>query len=235
MANHERERIHGAESLLDSVVLGGTGLVGGLLLDQLANDPEYGSVLALGRRKATTSHKNVRDQLFDFNNRQGYSEQFRGDVLFLALGTTVKVAGSKEAQYLVDHSYQLWAAEAGRKNTVGTCVLVSSFGADLHSPFFYPRMKAELERDICALAFERTIIMRPSFLDGPRKEKRPGESLALRLLRPLPRLSFLDAVLPVQARDVAIAMRRAVRTLPPGTHLWGPPEIVQKDEGADSE
>ena len=96
-------------------------------------------------------------------------------MLFSALGTTIRAAGSREAQYRVDHGYQYRVAEAARRNGVRTLVLVSAAGASPASRIFYSRMKGELERDVEALGFERSALRtKRAALDGIARCKHPG-------------------------------------------------------------
>ena len=66
----------------------------------------------------------------------------RGDFLFSALGTTLKKAGSKDAQRLVDVTYPLNVAKVASQNGVKGYGLVSAVGADAGSMMFYNRIKA---------------------------------------------------------------------------------------------
>jgi uncharacterized protein YbjT (DUF2867 family) len=136
-------------------------------------------------------------------------------VLFSALGTTIRAAGGEEAQRRVDHGYQLADARAARRNGVAAYVLVSSAGASPRSRLFYSRMKGELERDVEALGFERTRLLRPGPLDGDRPERRTGERIALAVLRPLS--PVLPAPLrPIRASVVARAALAAALDPTPG-------------------
>jgi uncharacterized protein YbjT (DUF2867 family) len=183
---------------VNAIVIGATGLVGSALVRQLLADERFASVVALGRRPTGVAHGKLREHVVDFDAPASFRARVRGDVLFSALGTTLRTAGSQGAQYRVDHGYQLRVAEAARANGVGTYVLVSSAGASPRARLFYSRMKGELERDVEALRFPRTRILRPGLLDGEREEHRAGERWALRLLRPL------GPVLPASARPIRV-------------------------------
>jgi uncharacterized protein YbjT (DUF2867 family) len=128
------------------------------------------------------------------------------DVLFSALGTTLKKAGSKEAQYQIDYQYQYDFAKAAAGNHVPVYVLVSSAMASVHSRIFYTRMKGELERDIRLLPFQYIHIMQPGMLEGNRKENRPGEKIGLALLKFINKLGIALQQKPVPASVVAKAM-----------------------------
>jgi uncharacterized protein YbjT (DUF2867 family) len=213
-----------------AVIVGATGLVGSELLRQLLLHERFGSVVTLGRRTTGISHEKLREHVIDFEAPAAWSDLVRGDVLFSALGTTLRVAGSQAAQHRVDHGYQLRVAEAARRNAVETCVLVSSAGASPGARIFYSRMKGELERDVEALAFPRTRILRPGPLDGERREPRPGERLMLRVLRPLAPLLPAKAR-PIPAAVVARAGIRAAREPAPGTLRYEAGELFSLGSG----
>src|SRR5512133_4142657 len=183
-----------------AVVVGATGLVGSELLRLLLADDRFAAVAVLGRRATGVRHPKLAEHVVDFDSPQAWAALVRGDVLFSALGTTIRVAGSQEAQYRVDHGYQLATARAARGNGVPAYVLVSSAGASPRARIFYSRMKGELERDVEALGFERTRILRPGMLDGDRREHRTAERLVLGILRPL------SPVLPASARPIHAAV-----------------------------
>jgi uncharacterized protein YbjT (DUF2867 family) len=199
-----------------AVIAGATGLVGSALLGQLLQHEGFAAVVSLGRRRTGIAHARLREHVVDLDAPEAWRDVVRGDVLFSALGTTLKAAGSQAAQHLVDHTYQYRLAEAARGNGVEAYVLVSSAGASSRSRIFYARMKGELERDVEALRFPRTRILRPGPLDGQRREDRPGERWMLRVLRPLAPL-LPAAVRPIPAEVVARAALRAALDPAPGT------------------
>ncbi len=190
-----------------AVLVGATGLVGGELLRVLLADDRFASVVVLGRRPTGVRHEKLREHLVDFAAPASFGELVTGDVLFSALGTTLRAAGSPAAQYEVDHGHQLRVAQAARRNGVPVYVLVSAAGSSPRSRIFYSRMKGELERDVEALGFPRARFLRPGLLDGERREHRAGERWALRIARPL------APVLPAELRPihVAVVARAAVR------------------------
>ncbi len=192
---------------MNALLIGATGLVGSHLLRLLLEDERFTSVTALGRRPAGVAHAKLRDAVVDFRTPGSFAALVTGDVLFSALGTTLRAAGSQAAQREVDHGFQLRVAQAARRNGVAALVLVSSAGASPRARVFYSRMKGELERDVEALGFERLRILRPGLLDGERREFRRAERWALRALRPL------APALPAAARPVhaAVVARAAIR------------------------
>lgn len=189
-----------------AVVVGSTGLVGSSLVEQLLGDARFDRVVSLVRRPSGISHPKLDEHVVDFRAPEGWAGLVAGDVLFSAMGTTIRAAKTQEAQYEVDHTFQLRVAECAAKNGVPTYVLVSSLSADPSSRIFYTRMKGELERDVRALGFRRVHIARPSFLAGTRSTSRPGESLggaAASVLRWIPGLRKFR---PIEASTVARAL-----------------------------
>lgn len=162
-----------------ALLLGATGLVGGCLLDQLLGDARYGTVVALVRRPMDRQHPKLRQEILDFDHPD--PSLLRGDDLFSALGTTLRKAGSKEAQYRIDCTYPYEIGKIARANGVRQYLLVSSVGADAGSSNFYLRTKGDLEEKIRALEFDTFVSARPSFLLGNRAEFRLGERIGIAL------------------------------------------------------
>jgi uncharacterized protein YbjT (DUF2867 family) len=78
-------------------------------------------------------------------------------------------------------------------------------------------VKGETENALRALAPSSLVILRPSLLDGARREHRLGESVALAFTRPL-RAILPAAFRPVRADDVAQTMiDAALMESAPGT------------------
>ncbi len=186
-----------------AVLLGGTGLVGRELINQLLQEDSYRDITLLTRRSVNLRDSRLHEELIDFQNPQSWSNLVHGDVLFSSLGTTIKVAGSQEAQFQVDHDFQLWAAQAAAKNGIQTYVLVSSTGASAKARLFYPRMKGQLEEAVTGLGFFSCNLLRPSILDGNRVEARRGERFALNVLSKLPKWTLPPSARPTKVTAVA--------------------------------
>ena len=164
-----------------ALLLGATGLVGSHLLEQLLGDNRYESVVALTRRPLDLQHTKLRHEIIDFDHPD--PDKIRGDDLFCALGTTLRKAGSKEAQYRIDCTYPYEIGKIARENGVSQYLLVSSIGADAQSSNFYLRTKGDLEEKIKSLNFKAFVAARPSFLFGERSEFRLGEKIGIILAR----------------------------------------------------
>ena len=110
---------------ITSNVIGATGLVGKQLVQQLLNDNRFETVRIFVRRDTGLKHPKLEQQIVDFAQSETWKEQLTGDVLFSALGTTLKQAGSKEKQYEIDFTFNLNFAQKAKENGIENYVLVS--------------------------------------------------------------------------------------------------------------
>ena len=208
-----------------AVVAGATGMVGRAVLARLTADKTsaYAAVHTLGRRATElpagapsarlVSH--VCESLLD-------AKVPPADDMFIALGTTISVAGSQAAFRAVDLDAVLALARAARAAGVRRLGVVSAMGADAKSQVFYNRVKGEMELAVSALGFDTVVIARPSLLDGERdalgQPTRRGEQLALKVMRVLKPLiprnyrAISDAL-------VAKALVEAVQAGRPGVQI----------------
>ncbi len=168
-----------------AIVIGGSGLVGSELIKELLLDPYYDEVKLFVRKKVDVGHKKIVQHILDFENIQASEAIITGDVVFCCIGTTINVAGSKEAFTKVDKTYPLVFAESARKNGIGKFLLVSSLGADMKSSNFYLKVKGEVELGLENLRFDHLVIVRPSMLLGKRIEFRLGELIGKCLMKSL--------------------------------------------------
>lgn len=192
------------------VLAGASGLVGGWLLHGLLQDPAVAAVHALCRRPLALQHPKLTVQQVDFAALPPLPPV---DEVYLALGTTIRQAGSPAAFRAVDFDASLAVARAARLAGACRAGVVSAMGASVTSRFFYNRVKGELEAALRALEFPGLLLARPSLLLGDRQAlgqpARAGEragALLGRLLGPL-----LPAnVRPIDARRVAAALLAGV-------------------------
>ena len=124
-----------------AILIGATGLVGSHLLDLLVKDERFGKVKVFTRKPTGKKSDKMEEHVIDFDKMNDWAPLLKGDILFSSLGTTIKKAGSQEAQYKIDFTYQYETAVHSARNGVSTCVLVSSAGASPSSKVFYSRMK----------------------------------------------------------------------------------------------
>lgn len=177
-----------------AVVMGGTGVVGLNLLQELSRSRIQTVSLA---RRVDVGVAGVEWRVLS-STQLGPADIPKGtDVAFCALGTTMRKAGSKEAFRAVDHDMVLRYATACRDAGVKAFHAVSTAGANPHSRIFYSRVKGETEDGLKALGFDSLGLYRPSLLMGERRERRPGERAAIAVAR------TLSPVIPARWRGIA--------------------------------
>lgn len=208
-----------------ALVIGATGLVGSALVRRLLDHPSFTAVVILVRRSAGIVHEKLQEHIIDFGKPAQWQQLVKGDVLFSALGTTLRQAGGKTAQYEVDYHYQYNVAQAAAANGVAGYVLISSIGAALQSMFFYARTKAELERDVKKLPFAGICILQPGPLEGEHREARPLEKVSVGVIHFLNRLGLLKGYRPIPGDTVARAMISAALSASRGIHTWSGNEL----------
>ncbi len=223
-------------------VIGATGLVGKEFVRYLLTNPtaapHVAKVTVFTRRPLEFPDAEFGSKLttetVDFERlnhpTEGWRSLLQGDVLFSALGTTLKQAKTKEEQYKVDYHHQMEVARAFRTNGGKAMTLISAAGADAKSPFFYVRMKGELERDLQKLEFESLRILRPALLKGNRTESRLGETMSDAILSSLGHLlprGLPLSIKPIPATTVAQAAFFACLKSHRGTLIFGPQDLWQ--------
>jgi uncharacterized protein YbjT (DUF2867 family) len=203
-------------SRLTAVLAGATGLVGGECLKRLLASRRYGRVVVVSRRplESVGRHRKLEVLVTDFDRLDEVAAQLAGDHVFCALGTTIRKAGSQARFRVVDHDYPLRLALLTREQGARHFSLVSALGASRSSPFFYSRVKGELEDDLGRMGWPSLAVFRPSVIAGDRGESRPLERLGERLLRLAP-----ATWRPVEAGDIATAMIATALGEPPGVTI----------------
>ena len=204
-----------------ALLAGATGLVGRELLALLLHSRDYATVHALVRR--TSPHIDAAPRLkiheVDFARLPLLPAV---DDVFIALGTTIKAAGSKEAFRQVDFDLVVDVARIARAQGATRLGVVSAMGADPAARVFYSRVKGEMEMEIVRLGYDSVAIAHPSLLVGDRgalgQPVRPGEFWATRLVAPLAFLMPRD-LRPIPAQAVAGALLAAVHDAQPGVRV----------------
>ena len=188
------------------LLTGATGLVGGHLLRMLVNAPGVTAISAPTRRPLDgfPGVCNPQDPQLTDALAQVHEPV---DTVFCCLGTTIRDAGSKEAFTHADYTLVLDTALAGLRLGARHMLVVSAMGANSRSPFFYNRVKGEMEEALIAQNWPKLTIARPSMLLGERDKSRLNESLLAPLFRLLP--GNLKAI---SGRDVARALLRQATT-----------------------
>lgn len=199
------------------LLVGATGLVGSEVLRLALMDARITAIVAPVRRPLPP-HPKLSAPLIDFDQLPPDASWWQADAVICTLGTTMKVAGTRQIFSRVDHDYPLTVARLALAAGTRTYVLNSAAGANAGSRIFYNRVKGELERDLEALGFASLTHVRPGLIGGERAVARAGEGAALRILR------VLGPVLPRRWRinpapRIAAALLEAALAAAPGVHV----------------
>ena len=206
------------------ILIGATGLVGREVLRLALMDARVSRIVA-PVRKPLPAHPKLDAPLVDFDRLPVDAPWWQAEAVICTLGTTMKVAGTRQAFRRVDHDYPLAAARLALAAGTRTYALNSAAGANAASRFFYNRVKGDLERDLEALGFASLTHVRPGLIGGEREEARAGEGAALHVLR------VLGPVLPRRWRinpapRIASALLEAALAGTPGVHVVGPEQLA---------
>ncbi|WP_236979289.1 hypothetical protein [Membranihabitans maritimus] len=209
-----------------AIVIGATGLVGRKLVLLLLNQPFISKVKTFSRRDLGILHNKLEEHFIDFNHINHFSSEIRGDLLFSCMGTTLKSAGNKKAQYKVDYTYQYNFAKLASLNGVRHYFLVSAINANATSSFFYPKIKGQLEQSVKDLSFDSISIFRPSVLRGDREKIRLGEEIGRWVIDTLKWIPSLQQYRSISGEELALAMVNASKTLgKPNYYIYDPEDI----------
>ena len=203
---------------MKAIIIGATGATGKDLVKLLSENEDYTDIELFVRRKISVESENVKTHIVDFDKPSEWQQLVNGDVAFSCMGTTLKAAGSKEAQWKVDYTYQLDFAKNAKASGVKTFVLVSSVSANSKSRFFYMRMKGELEDEIKKLNFNKFVIVRPPVLIRKGTD-RMSEKIGMKGVRVFNALGLFKKMKPMSTEKVATAMINLSKVSPEGVTI----------------
>jgi len=190
---------------MKALVIGATGATGKDLVQQLLNDKDFEAVDVFVRKPIDIQNDKLNVHIVNFEKPEEWKNAVKGDVAFSCLGTTLKDAGSKEAQRKVDFDYQYEFAKAAKDNNVEDYVLVSAYGADPKSKIFYSKMKGELEEAVKQLHFNKITVFKPGMLER-KDSQRTGEVLGSRIIKFANKIGLLESQRPLPTDVLAKAM-----------------------------
>jgi uncharacterized protein YbjT (DUF2867 family) len=191
------------------VIVGATGMVGGYALRYALENPDVGSVTAIGRDKLGLSHPKLREVLHqDFADCSALAEALIGqDATIYCLGTyTGAVPDAEFRTITVDYTVEFARVLHGSSPDAAFSFL-SGNGADPtgRSRLAFARYKGEAENALLAAGFPRVYLFRPAYIYPVEPRKEPNFSYRLlRTLYPVFRVLFPNQV--IRADDLARAM-----------------------------
>lgn len=166
-----------------AIILGATGLTGGLLLEQLIDDDSYKSIKLFSRSKIENLPHKVTQFIGDMLQLEQFKSDFTADQVFCCIGTTTSKTSDKQVYKQIDYGIPVSAAKLAKANEIDTFLVVSALGANEKSSVFYNKTKGEMERDVLKQDIKNTYIFRPSLIGGDRKENRTLENVGIAIFK----------------------------------------------------
>lgn len=165
-----------------AVIIGATGAVGKEILKEILGSEYYERIYVLGRNSISRLPEDDRltKVVIDFENIRFDTSILDDRDVFAALGTTIKIAGSKENQRKIDVDYTVNFAKLC-EGKVRSFNVVSAIGAKSNSKNFYNSLKGELEDKLKEMNLGTLRIFQPSFLISRRDDNRFLEEIFMKV------------------------------------------------------
>ena len=165
-----------------AVIIGATGAVGREILEEVLEKDFYKKVYVLGRSSVTklVDNEKLEKIVVDFENLEFETNILNNADVFAALGTTIKIAKTKENQRKIDLGYTINFAKMC-EGRVKSFNVVSAVGANSKSKNFYSSLKGELEEQLQKMNLGTLRIYRPSLLIAKRADKRMMEDFFIKI------------------------------------------------------
>lgn len=161
-----------------AIIIGATGLTGGLLLQRLLEDPRYQSIKLFSRNSCHIKHPKIEEHIIDLFELEKVKDLFVADEVFCCIGTTKAKTPDEELYLKIDYGIPVSVAKLCVQKGINTLVVISVLGSNKESKLFYNRTKGRMEEAVFREKIEHIYILQPSIIGGIREEKRPGETFA---------------------------------------------------------
>ena len=165
-----------------AVIMGATGAVGKEILKEILGGDFYERIYVLGRNSISRLPEDGRltKIVIDFENMRFDTSILDDADVFASLGTTLKIAGSKENQRKIDVDYTVNFAKLCEWK-VRSFNVVSAIGAKRNSKNFYNSLKGELEDALKEMNLGILRIFQPSLLISRRDDNRFLEEIFMKV------------------------------------------------------
>ena len=165
-----------------AVIIGATGAVGREIVNEILRGEYYDRIYILGRNSISKLPDDSRLEkiIIDFDNINFDMDILENADVFASLGTTMKIAGSKENQRKIDVDYTVNFAKLC-EGKVRSFNVVSAIGAKSNSKNFYNSLKGELENKLKEMNLGILRIFQPSLLISRRDDNRFLEEIFMKI------------------------------------------------------
>ena len=165
-----------------AIIIGATGAVGREIINEILSGEYYYRIYILGRSSISKlpDDSRVEKIIIDFENLNFDTRILEEADVFASLGTTLKIAGSKENQRKIDVDYTINFAKIC-EGKVRSFNVVSAIGANSNLKNFYNSLKGELEDKLKELNLGVLRIFQPSLLISRRNDNRFLEEIFMKV------------------------------------------------------
>ena len=191
-----------------AIILGATGLTGHILFQKLIEDDRYDCIKLFSRSKIEGLPKKVKQFTGNLLKLDQFKADFIADEVYCCIGTTAKKTPNKTLYKQIDYGIPVTGAKLSKENNIHTFLVISAMGANKNSNVFYNKTKGEMEHDVLQQHIKNTFVLRPSLIDGERKERRILEKIGLvvfKIIQPL-FIGTLKKYKIINAESIAQAM-----------------------------
>lgn len=171
-----------------AIILGASGLTGGLVLQKLIEDERYDAIKLFSRSKIEGLPIKVKQFIGDLLQLNQFKDDFTADEVYCCIGTTAKKTPNKTLYKKIDFGIPVAAAKLSKENDIPTFLVISAMGANKNSSVFYNKTKGEMEHNVLKQQIKKTFVLRPSLIGGDRQESRLLEKIGLvifKVIQPL--------------------------------------------------
>ena len=194
-----------------AVIIGATGAVGREISNEILSGEYYDRIYILGRSSINKLPDDSRltKIIIDFENINFDTSILEDADVFASLGTTIKIAGSKENQRKIDVDYTVNFSKIC-EGKVRSFNVVSAIGANSKSKNFYNSLKGELEDKLKVINLGVLRIFQPSLLISKRSDNRFLEELFMKV-SPILQLVLKGKTKKYSPIEVSVLGREIVR------------------------
>jgi uncharacterized protein YbjT (DUF2867 family) len=211
------------------VIIGATGMVGGVALRRSLENPEVTKVTVIGRRSTGVEHEKLTEiQHSDYLDYSGLEDALSGQdgALFCLGAYTGTVPDDEFRTITVDYTLEFARALYARSPQAAFCLL-SGQGADQSekSSMAFARYKGIAENGLKEMGFSRVHLLRPGYIYPVEPRQEPN--LMYRISRSLyPLLKFLMPNASITSEQLGWAMMDVALH---GSRDFKTPELENKD------
>lgn len=209
------------------LLIGATGATGKFVLQNLLRESQITEVVIFVRSSTGIKDLKLTEIVTSFDQLEKFQTKMQADVAISCLGTTLKQAGSKELQWLVDYEYQYQFAQLAKSYNVRQFILLSALGASTNSRLFYNKMKGALENAVKNLNFDRLDILQPSLLIRPNSD-RLGERFSEKVLYFFNSIGILKSFQPIKVENLGFIIANLVFEKQKGFYIWPLKDLIKR-------